>query len=140
MENAVIFDIDGTLASHENIRSPYDLSKVYLDKPIIPVVDSLKVFHQAGYKIIILSGREDKSRMQTARWFKMHEIPYDHMYMRATADRRRDSIIKTELYNEHIKDKYNVIGVFDDRLQVIREAWTVLGVFVFNCNQTLAEY
>mgnify|MGYP003433581663 FL=1 len=59
--------------------------------------------------------------------------------MRQFKDMRSDDIVKEEMYNTHIKDKYEVIGVFDDRLKVCR-MWYKLGLFVFNCNQGLIEF
>lgn len=47
--------------------------------------------------------------------------------MRPQGDMRRDSIVKRELYENHIKGKYNVVAIFDDRPQVIRECWQALG-------------
>jgi len=55
------------------------------------------------------------------------------LHMRKIGDRRRDSFVKLDMYNEVIKDKYNVICVFDDRPQVIRECWKVLNLPVLNC-------
>ena len=52
----------------------------------------------------------------------------DHdLFMRPEGDMRRDSVVKRELYEQHIKGKYNVLAIFDDRPQVIRECWQELG-------------
>ena len=50
--------------------------------------------------------------------------------MRATGDQRRDSIVKLEIFDQEIRDRYHVIGVFDDRQQVVR-MWRALGLTVF---------
>jgi hypothetical protein len=84
--------------------------------------------------LIILSGREDKSKEHTCSWLKENKINFDNIYMRKTGDFRKDSIIKKEIYDEFIKDKYTVMGVFDDRPQVVR-MWKELGLFVFNVYQ-----
>ena len=47
--------------------------------------------------------------------------------MRKTKDFRSDSIIKTEIYNEFIKDKYFVDLVLDDRDSVVK-TWRDLGL------------
>ena len=39
LPKAIIVDIDGTIANHEGIRSPYEWHKVNLDKPIIEVLN-----------------------------------------------------------------------------------------------------
>ena len=52
--------------------------------------------------------------------------------MRKEKDYRKDSIVKTEIYNEYIKDKYCVTAVFDDRDQVVNDCGRKLGLL---CNQ-----
>lgn len=47
--------------------------------------------------------------------------------MRKDGDTRRDSIVKRELFEEHVKGKFNVVAILDDRPQVIRECWRELG-------------
>ena len=39
--------------------------------------------------------------------------------MRKAGDNRVDYVIKYEIFDQHIRNKYNVLGVFDDRSQVI---------------------
>ena len=53
--------------------------------------------------------------------------------MRSSGDFRKDTIIKEELYNKHILNKYNILCVFDDRKSVV-EMWKKLGLYVFDCN------
>jgi hypothetical protein len=53
--------------------------------------------------------------------------------MRPIDDRRKDSIYKKEMYETYIKPDYNVMVVFEDRPQVIRECWKPLNIPVFNC-------
>jgi len=59
--------------------------------------------------------------------------------MRKHGDYRPDDIVKKEMYDAFIKDQYNVLGVFDDRLKVVR-MWEGLGLWVFNCNQGNVEF
>jgi hypothetical protein len=47
--------------------------------------------------------------------------------MRETGDRRKDSIIKKEIFDRHIRDVYNIEFVLDDRNQVV-ELWRSLGL------------
>ena len=72
----------------------------------------------------------DKCKDQTVKWLQDNHIPFDQIHMRKTNDFRSDSIVKEEIYNEHIKDKYNVISVFDDRNQTVAK-WRELGLLTF---------
>ena len=47
-----------------------------------------------------------------------------------TQDQRKDSVVKVEIFDREIRHAYRVIGVFDDRAQVVR-AWRALGLTVF---------
>jgi hypothetical protein len=47
--------------------------------------------------------------------------------MRRSGDNRCDSIVKEEIYNDYIKDKYNVLAVFDDRDRVC-DMWRRIGL------------
>jgi len=126
---AVIFDIDGTLADHKGIRSPYDYTKVIKDRPRVAVIKALRMYAKAGYKIIICSGREDFCREDTIKWLDHHlssvdgngdivKVSYD-LYMRPTGDKRQDRIIKGEIFDKHIRDHWDIEMVYDDRDQVI---------------------
>lgn len=133
---AFIFDLDGTLALKSPDRDIYDGSKAWMDDVIIPVLVCL-VNLKENYKIIFLSGREDKYREITHNWIlgKVLIDPDFLLYMRKTGDNRPDAIIKKEIYKEHIEPNYNVMGVFDDRPQVLRTWQNELGLFTFNVNQ-----
>jgi len=125
---AYIFDIDGTLALKCD-RSPYDYSKVNLDKPNAEVVRMAKILSEK-YKIIILSGREDSCRKETEKWLEDNGIKYLYLFMRRSGDQRRDSIVKAELYISMINLEFNVLGIFDDRNQVV-DMWRSLGLTCF---------
>ncbi len=139
LPTAVLCDLDGTLALL-NGRNPYDASTCEDDVPNIPVIESLKLYYKAGYKIIFCSGREDKYEAQTRTFIETYctidnfDTPRDRdwipitkpieykLYMRKSNDFRKDAIIKEEIFESKIRDKYNVLLVLDDRTQVC-ELW-----------------
>ena len=127
---AIICDLDGTL-SLLNGRNPYDASKCDLDLPNWPVIECVGAMYSQDYKIIFMSGREDKYREPTERFIGMY-LPYlkYKLFMRKTGDFRKDSIIKGELYDANVKDKYKVLFVLDDRGQVV-QYWRSIGLTVF---------
>lgn len=138
MPPAVCFDIDGTLATMGK-RSPYEWDKIYLDMCNRIVAEQI-VFHKSlGRKIIIMSGRDGGCKKLTEDWLKNNGITYDMFLMRAANDMRKDAIVKKELYGTYIKNKYNLLCVYDDRLQVV-DMWYELGIFVFNVNQGNKEF
>lgn len=47
--------------------------------------------------------------------------------MRKSGDMRKDSIVKREMFDEHIRGRYNVNFVLDDRNQVV-ELWRSMGL------------
>ena len=127
-----IFDIDGTLAK-TNGRSPYDYTKVSTDVENYEVDVLFRILKDTkvgNNKVIVMSGRDSVCREATLQWLKDKEIEPDFLYMRPEGDTRKDSIIKKELYEQHVKGKYNVLGVFDDRNQVV-ELWRSLGLTCF---------
>ncbi len=118
LPRAIICDLDGTLALI-NGRSPFDASKCEQDSPNWPVVNMVKNYHGLGYKIILLSGRQDTHRTQTIHWLEKFEIKYDLLLMRKANDMRKDAIIKREIFESHIERKYFIELVLDDRDQVV---------------------
>lgn len=132
--DAVIFDIDGTLAVMGD-RSPYDGASVHLDTPHPDVVEALRTYSMNAL-IIIMSGRDEVYREVTVQWLKANGIHYDFLYMRPTEEgnKREDSIIKHELFNKHIRPLgYRILGVYDDRHRVLR-MWRELGLTTFHVN------
>ena len=92
---------------------------------------TIRVFDAAGNAIVFCSGRTDDCRAATEVWLAEHVgVPYEALHMRATGDQRRDSIVKAEIFDREVRDKYHVVGVFDDRAQVVR-MWRALGLTVF---------
>lgn len=129
MDKAIICDLDGTLALFGD-NNPYerDCSQDELNKPVAFVVRLLK---ENGISVIIVSGRYNKYLDKTIEWLRKHEINYDSIYMpRGDLDHRKDVKLKKEIYDNHIKDKYEILFALDDRNQVV-EFWRELGITVF---------
>ena len=118
LPKAIICDIDGTLTKMGN-RSPYDWGKVGLDELNPPVAAVLNIFNAVGLKTIILSGRDGSCRELTEKWLKDNDIKYDFFWMREAGDMRKDVIVKKELFDLFIRNKYNIELVLDDRNCVV---------------------
>ncbi|MFA5071923.1 MAG: AAA family ATPase [Candidatus Pacearchaeota archaeon] len=133
LPTCIISDIDGTLAEGVH-RSPYDYTKVKDDLAnwnLIEIINTLKIVKWV--ELFVFTGRDSDCRKETEDWLAKNNITYSKLVMRKDGDKRPDEIVKEEFYNEHIKDKYNVLTVFDDRPKVIR-MWKKLGLFVCDVN------
>lgn len=142
----IICDLDGTLADPGD-RNPYNQEKVIEDTPryhVLITIDALmRRASGSGTKLFFFSGRSERCKKATNHWLQGKCFFQPDQYtlvMRRLNDKRRDSEVKREMYDQHIKDKYNVFAVFDDRPQVIRECWQVLGLPVFNCGLIDVEF
>jgi len=118
LPKAIICDLDGTLALM-NGRNPFDAAKCTSDLLNQPVADLVFRYKEMGHKILLLSGRSDAFQQETISWLQQHKIPYDALWMRPEADKRKDSIFKRELYEMNIENKYFVEFILDDRNQVV---------------------
>lgn len=140
---ALVIDIDGTIALNESGRSPYDYSRVYEDSVrhhVVEVMESWKSHNHHDdypYHIIFLSGRSAECREETVRWLTDNlQIEWSfeehHLFMRPEDDpMTADFIVKDRLFDDYVAENYNVVGVFDDRRQVV-QMWRTKGLTVFD--------
>jgi len=121
LPQAIIIDIDGTLAFMDDKRSPYDYSKVGWDRLNSELNWMIGQLQKANpyMKTIILSWRDGECRPETLAWLESKAVVYDELYMRDAGDVRKDSIVKKELFYKYIDWQYDIRAVFDDRSQVI---------------------
>ena len=133
LPKGIICDLDGTLALM-NGRNPFDAAKCEEDILNKPVAKVLKTFQNLGYKILLLSGRKEEHKPQTVNWLAQNNISYDLLELRKTTDSRADTIVKKELFYEHINGKYFVEFVLDDRDQVVDLWRNDLGLTCFQVN------
>lgn len=138
-EEAWIFDLDGTLALFEGLRGPFEWDKVGNDLPHRHVIALAKMVQATGQKIIITSGREDVCFDESAAWLFNEGINVEKMFMRKAGDGRKDSVVKYEIFDNFIRDNYNICGVVDDRLQVCR-LWFDLGMPLFRVGDPEAVF
>lgn len=138
--NAVIFDMDGTLANVSSIRHylrKFDNGKNYKDfeafhnesvnVPSNPsVVNHAQCASLLGNKVIIVTARRHMWRHHTAWWLAMHGVPSDALFMRGNRDNRPDYLVKKDILNT-IRKAYNVIHAVDDNPSIIR-LWQEEGI------------
>lgn len=115
---AIICDIDGTLA-HMTDRGPYDTSRYHTDIVDETIREIVSRYKASGIVIILCSGRSEEFKSTTQEWLHRFGIAYDLLLMRLPGDRTNDALVKKELYTTHIKDKYDILFVLDDRNRVV---------------------
>ncbi len=128
-ESVIVCDIDGTLAHMNGKRGPYDWDRVDRDDLDIVLADRLRKHKELGERVIIVTGRDESCRESTEEWLNFYDVPFDTMIMRPKDDYRKDTIIKKEIWENHLKD-YNILFVYDDRDGVVN-MWRDLGIKVF---------
>lgn len=130
LSKAVLVDLDGTMALMDG-RRPFEWHRVGEDLPNKAVIETVRALHAAGYLIVFLSGRDGVCQAETQVWLDQHAGFNDwELYMRPQDDNRKDSVVKLELFNGYVRNRYNVHLVLDDRDQVV-ELWRALGIPCF---------
>lgn len=140
MQKAVIFDIDGVLAEKSPEREYREYDKVHLDKPNKAMFKLVQYYFYAERfeytKIIYITGRKELCRDKTIEflyenWYKTRQsflervwlklcrrflknLIDNNLFMRADNDHRKAVVLKKEIYDNHIKGKYDVVACFDD--------------------------
>ena len=158
-KNTVIFDLDGTLAIIDARRAKsltndkmdwdvfFDAENIQLDEPNKPVIKMAQLLAEDGFKIVIFSGRNDRSFFTTKSWLTRNKVPFHLLVMRpdkfkddswpiadgnpATKEMRfmPDEILKKEMLDTFI-NKDEVFLVVDDRDKVVK-MWRDLGLNTF---------
>ena len=132
--NAVLFDMDGTLADVSSIRhyvvppNPMpkgwykDFGAFHRESVNVPanraVVDHAIRASLLGNAVLVVTARRAMFRHQTAWFLAMHGIPSDALFMRANKDGREDYLVKKDIL-ARIRTQYNVIHAVDDNPAVI---------------------
>lgn len=120
---AIMVDIDGTLAHMNGRRKPYEWHLVGGDD----VDETIASITNKYDRVIVMSGRDEVCRAETQAWLAKHSINYDKLVMRPLNDNRKDSIVKWELYEKHVKPFWDIEFVLDDRQQVV-DMWRENGL------------
>ena len=139
---AVIFDIDGTLAdlTHRlhlvgNGKRQWGMffKGIPDDTPIKPIVDLASALIRSNEKaILFVTGRPERTRMDTVTWLLKHGLEVEFktcLFMRKDGDGREDHIVKREILNDIRNAGFEPVLVFDDRQSVV-DMWRRQGIRV----------
>lgn len=129
-DKCILLDLDGTLCDMAGKRSPYDWKKVGGDLADYSVRSLVQNIDIRNVEIIICTGRDGSCLKETTGWLAENGVFYKHIFIREEGDTRADWVVKEEMWRE-IAESYFILGLVDDRLQVVRRA-RALGLKVFN--------
>lgn len=139
LKDAVIFDLDGTLADITHrlhfVRGQKrkDWGSFFRAIPqdtLRQDVYDLYNMYVQDYTILLVSGRPETYRTITWDWLTLHNISHP-LYMREKGDFRPDTIVKAEIYDQLIAPYYRIHIVVDDRPSVLR-MWKEKGLSVID--------
>ncbi len=142
LKNAIIVDLDGTLTNCEHrVHHVQKEKKDWQSFNDLMVHDELNQWcfdliesmSNSGSEIILLTGRDDDYRSHTERWLAENNVKYLELYMRKASDQRSDAIIKKEVYDQNIKEKFAIQFVLEDRKSVV-EMWREEGLTCLQCD------
>lgn len=137
---ALIIDLDGTLADIR-VRLKHFSGKKKDWKSFNKTIETdqlhewcreIIVRFSIDHKIIIVSGRTDDLKKETEAWLKKFDVPFHYLFMRKANDFRPDNLIKLEIYERDIRDKFIITFVLDDRQKVV-DMWRAEGLVVLQC-------
>jgi hypothetical protein len=123
---AIIVGVDGTLAE----RGPFQRGR-YTKKEFQQDVGLMVLDAAAGWggaAIIVCSDRSEELRQETEDWLDAQGFQFDVLLMRPSDDMRSDTAVKAALFDAHVRGRYNVVAVFDDRDQVANGCWRAMGL------------
>lgn len=133
---AVICDVDGTLCDVRGIRylveRPPGADRFRADfaafhrrsrecAPFPRVVNLVAGLAQAGYLIVVVTGREARWASLTQNWLAAYEVPCAELLTRADLDYRPDAVVKAEICAD-VRNRYSARLAIDDRRDIL-EVW-----------------
>lgn len=136
MKDAVIFDVDGTLAdvssilhyivkhkSRDTEHFKKDFHSFHEESIDVPpheeVAAEARQLHADGLTVLVVTARMEEWRPQTELWLEKHNIPYEKLYMRPQNDYRPDYEVKKDILAEITAEGYWVIAAWDDNPKII---------------------
>jgi len=127
----LIVDIDGTIAKMGD-RNPFDWKKVGLDFPNKEIISEIRKLVKENPELFVffITGREGAAHKETRKWIQEH-LPFleedFRLLMRKDGDRRKNAVVKKELFYNNIEGKFIVDLAFEDDEDVIK-LWKSFGI------------
>lgn len=126
-QDAVLFDMDGTLCDVRSIRHLVegprrDFHAFHMASGGCPahpeVAEAARDARREGRAVIIVTARMECYRHVTSMWLALNGVPSDALLMRRDGDFRKDFIVKREILAK-IRRRWNPVHAWDDNPEVI---------------------
>ena len=139
MTEAVIFDMDGTLADvrpmrhyvSDPLRKDFDRfhkASCLFAEPIVPVKHAAsKAFYKQKRAVLIVTARKRMWGDLTKQWLDKWGVKYTRIYMRDNDDQRRDYEVKRDILARIRSQGYQVVWAWDDNPNVV-QLWLEEGI------------
>lgn len=139
MINAIICDIDGTIALNNSGRPWFGegFEKRVVEDDVNPMVNKvLNALYGDGTvdAVLFVSGRMQVAQDATLRWLSVRagwtfsrNSDYMNLFMRKDGDFRPDTEVKREIYDEFIAPRFNVLLALDDRPEIV-DLWRSMDI------------
>ena len=139
-KSAIIIDLDGTLADISHRRHHVeDGNKNWKAFYNGITRDDINVWCHAiidrfsdDNEVLLVTGRPEPYRDITRAWLDRYHISYSGLFMRPDKDYRKDFVIKQEIYDNYIKDSFDILFAIDDRQQVV-DMWRRNDITCLQC-------
>lgn len=126
-----IFDLDGTIANNfhrehflrveEGEKKDWDsfYAAQCHDTPYKPIVNIMNALIADCNLVVILTGRNECTRLDTEDWLKEHHIPHHALFMRPSGNREDDTFLKIHQIHTYMNPE-QVQSVFEDRSRIVK--------------------
>lgn len=135
IKRCVVIDLDGVI-SNASARQPLldeDWAAYHAalsqDPPIEPTLSVIKGLSNAGYDILVCTGRPARYDKPTLEWLNKYEVPAVELLMRPDNDYRSEAEVKVALLTDYFgsleEAKANVLVGFetkDKTVEALRNA------------------
>lgn len=138
LPDCIIVDMDATLCFNTEMRpffGPGAAENMIKDVPNIPICNLARNYCDAAdCALIVITGRDESCREATMNWLDNHWLHPTELLMRPEGSFISGSEQKRIIYENEIKDKYNVVFVLEDNSKVV-QMYRDLGLTVLQVNE-----
>lgn len=138
LPDCIIVDMDATLCFNTEMRPFFGqgaAENMIKDVPNIPICNLARNYCDAAdCALIVITGRDESCREATMNWLDDHWLHPTKLLMRPEGSFIGGSEQKRIIYENEIKDKYNVVFVLEDNSKVVK-MYRDLGLTVLQPNE-----